>query len=182
MIKYLVARCYSKALFRFSTSNQELEKRSTNLEDINRTFAENPRLFQYLDAPEISLEEKKDFYKKIFAENFDPLLYKFIFFLQEKNRLHFLADITEEYSRLVHKKLGMMEVQVISPQPLDQVDKENLKLKIQQSYPDKEINFIEKLDPELIGGLIAIIDKKAIDFSVKNRLSNLKDKLLALPI
>jgi len=182
MIRYQVARRYSKALFQFSAPKEQLEKRLNDLRKFNLLIDENPRLLQLLNSPEVTKNEKEAFLKKILGDDFDPQLYTFLIFLLERKRLKFIKEITEEYVKLVHANLGILDVQLISVFPLEQADKNRLKSKFQKSYPDKEILFIEKIDPSLIGGIIAIVGHKIIDFSVKNRLSQLKEKMLAAPV
>jgi F-type H+-transporting ATPase subunit delta len=182
MIRYQVGRRYSKALFQFSATKEQLAKRLVDLQKFKKLVDDNPRLLQFFNAPEISKDEKKDFLKKILGDDFDPLLYKFLIFLLERKRLTFIREITAEYTKLVRSHLGILDVKLISAFPLDQADKDNLKIKLQKSYPNKEISFTEKVDPKLIGGLIAIVGNKIIDFSMRNRLSELKEKLLASPV
>ncbi len=182
MIRYQVARRYSKALFHFSTSKEELEKRLVDLQEFNKRFDDHPRLMQFLNAPEVSVQEKEEFIKSILDKDFDPLLYKFLFFLLEKKRLKHINEITDEYRKQVHKKLGIIDVRLISAFPLDPSDKKLLIAKLQQSYPNKDFSLIEEIDSKLIGGLIAIIGNRIVDFSISNRLSELKEKLLAAPV
>ncbi len=182
MIRYQAAGRYAKALFKSPCSRDLLEKRAADLEEIERRVDQNPKFCQYLYAPELKISEKKDFVNKVLDDNFDPFLINFLFFLQRKKRLNCLPEITRLYRQLVDQSLGILDIHLITPMPLEQNEKEALKLKISQYYPDKEIAFFEKIDPNIIGGLIIIIGHRIIDLSLKNTLSKMKEQLLAAPV
>ncbi len=182
MIRYQVGKRYSKALFHFSAGKEQLEKRLADLQKFNNLIDENPRLLQFLDSPEITKDEKLECTKNILGNDFDPLLYKFLDFLLVRKRLKFINEITAGYSKLVRTHLGILDIRIISAFPLEQEDKDRLRLKLQKSYPNKEVSFTEKVDAKLIGGLIVIVGHKIIDFSVRHKLSQLKEKLLASPV
>lgn len=182
MIRYQVAGRYSMALFKAPCTPEMLEKRLQILEEIEKYIDQNPKFSLYLYAPEIAMEEKEAFLQKILRDEIDPLLMKFIFFLIKRKRLECIDEINMKYRQQVSKFLGILNVNVISAIPLGDSEKEALKLKIERINPGKKIVFKEKVDPEIIGGLIVVIDHRIIDLSVKNTLAQMKEQLLAAPV
>ena len=71
---------------------------------------------------------------------------------------------------------GILDVEVVSANPLSDELKESLKNKLSKKL-DKTIILNEKIDKDIIGGIVLFINGKMIDLSVKNELNQIKRQL-----
>jgi F-type H+-transporting ATPase subunit delta len=181
MIAGQVASRYSRALFKLAASKEELEKRQQDLEGVVSILQSLPKLGQFLSAPQISRVDKEKVLEKSLGSKLDPQLLHFMLFLLEKGRLKHLPEISRAYHRMVKESLGILEASLITAVPAEAKIKENLQKKLEIAY-QKKIEMKEKTDPQIMGGVILVVANQVMDWSIRDRLSSLKDNLLSVSV
>jgi F-type H+-transporting ATPase subunit delta len=172
---------YSNALFLLNGTLAQQEKRVDDLKKLTTFLQDRPKLKQFFLSPQIHKEEKSNLLKKLFSDGLDKDLLRFLLLLLEKGRLKQLPDIVQQYHEIVKKNLGIQEVSLISAVPLENEAIKQLKEKLEKYY-QKNVEILHKIDPQIIGGAILIVGYKMLDYSIKDRLANLKENLLAITI
>lgn len=177
MKTYAVASHYSQALFKIASSKEQLEKHLSELEKIIDLLKAYPQLQQILSNPSVENEKKKKVLQDLLLNKIDGQILNFLLLLIDKGRFDDLWDISKKYRQLVQKELGILNAHLITAVPIDVKLKEKVKSKLEQFYR-KRIEFQDSVDPQIIGGMILMVDNQMIDHSIKNRLSRLKQNLL----
>jgi F-type H+-transporting ATPase subunit delta len=176
-----VIRRYALALFNAAESvslTQEIQK---DLALISEFWEKNAELRAFLEAPQISREEKDKMLQISFKGKISELLMEFLIFLLRKGRLQHIAGINARYEKLLKEKEGLIEAQVITVLHLD--EKLSFPLKeILEKKTGKKVSLIFKTDPRLIGGIRVIIGNQIIDHSIRTELDKLKEKLLSVKV
>lgn len=98
--------------------------------------------------------------------------------LLERNRFGLMTTIVDQYMKQVDIWLDRVEVNVYTATPLN----EEMKTKLQESlknFTNATVRMQCVVDPAIIGGLIVNMQGFSFDFSYRNRLERLKEKLLA---
>ena len=124
----------------------------------------------------IKKEEKKGIIDNIFQENDNLILKNFLKILVEKDRISEIKLIYLDFKNLYFDFKGILNVLVVSVNPLSEEIKEKLKNKLSKKY-NKEVILSEKTDKNIIGGLVLYANGKMIDLSVKKDLDSLKRQL-----
>jgi len=181
MIKQEIAYRYSKALFNQDLKKDHLEKRLNDFDHLLELFKNHPKLMKLLEAPQINVQDKERVFKTCFGDKFDSKFIDFFFYLIKKGRLNYLKQIELEYRLMVNQNLGIWEAQMTTAVPISQEIEKNLKEKLENFY-QKKIRIKKEVDPKIIGGAILVVANHMIDWSVKDRLKNLKEHLLAINV
>ncbi|MFA6915838.1 MAG: ATP synthase F1 subunit delta [Parachlamydiales bacterium] len=168
---------YAKALLKSDSEGNNLRQYQQELEDISGILNHTPGMLKLLDNPQIEHEKRADIIKGTFESSVSPTLLRLMLLLLEKRKLHFLPEITEEFHHMVAQRLGIVEVTVISPWPLSETLRADVKQELEK-YSQHEIEIHEEVDPSLLGGISIIMASKMMDFSLQGRLNNLKQILL----
>ena len=176
MIAGQVASRYSRALFKMAASKEELEIRQQDLEGVVSVLQSLPKLGQFLSAPQISRVDKEKVLEKSLGGKLDPQLLHFMLFLLEKGRLKHLPEISRAYQRMVKESLGILEASLITAVPADTKIKESLQRKREKAYK-KSSEMREEIDPQIMGGVILVVANQVMDWSIRDRLSSLKENL-----
>ncbi|MBW1713981.1 MAG: ATP synthase F1 subunit delta, partial [Deltaproteobacteria bacterium] len=100
----------------------------------------------------------------------------FLLFLQDKNRMQFLDEISRVYANLVDELAGVMRATVSSAAAVSAEVEQRVKATLEK-LTGKQIVIEFKEDPELIGGLTAQVGDLVLDGSVRTQLGSLKDSL-----
>ena len=98
--------------------------------------------------------------------------------LADKGRLGHLDEVLAELDALAEAETGRVRVEVVSAKPLADAYYERLAEKFKR-VTDREVVLVKKEDPSLIGGVITRIGDQLFDGSIRNRLSELRETLLA---
>ena len=100
------------------------------------------------------------------------------YLLVARGRLRIVEDIVDEYRRLVDEHRGIAHAEVAAAIPVDEEVKDRLISRL-GSLVGREIVLKVKVDPSLIGGIIARIGDKIIDGSTRSRLVSLRESLIS---
>lgn len=109
----------------------------------------------------------------------DNILANFTKLLDKNNHLKYSSRIINAFNDLCNKENGIVEMEVTSKRPLNDKVREKIRNSFKEKNNAKEIRITEKLNPEMIGGIILRTSNEIIDISMDNKLSELKKQLLA---
>ena len=98
--------------------------------------------------------------------------------LADKGRLAHLEEVLHALEELAEAETGRVRVEVISAKPLNDAYYARLTEKLKR-VTDREVVLVKKQDPSLIGGVVTRVGDQVFDGSLSNRLSELKETLLA---
>lgn len=183
MIDQIASKRYALALFNAAESGEDglTEQIQKELSFISDLWQKNAELRAFLEAPQISGEEKEKVLQTTFKGKISELLLQFLFFLLSKGRLENIFGINTQYDKLLKEKEGLVEAQVITASPLDEGLSVSLKEKMEKKT-GKKVSLIFKLDPEIIGGIRVIVGNQIIDHSIRTELDKLRENLLNLKV
>ena len=180
-MKNEVASKYSRALFRLGKDHQNLLKLKENLNEFWQLVLENEDLKDLLFHQRIMPKDKKNVLDKIFAEQINEDILHFLFILIDKRREFFLESIIKEFNTLVDDAESILHVEVTSAVELNESTLDKLKEKL-DSLLDYNIQIKNKIDEEIIAGIVLKVEDYIIDGSMRSQLSSLKQKLKAIPV
>jgi len=183
MIDQIASKRYALALFKAAESSGEglTEQIQKELSLISGLWEKNAELRAFLEAPQISGEEKDKLLQTTFKGKISELLLQFLFFILSKGRLENIFGINAQYDELLKEKEGLVEAQVITTSPLDAESSASLKEKMEKRT-GKKVNLIFKLDPGIIGGIRIIVGNQIIDKSIRTELDKLRENLLNIKV
>lgn len=175
----LVSKVYAEALFDVGLEKGSLEALSAQLSDVCQIFAANPEFFELYKAPNIALDNRKKIVEDTFGGQVLPELLNFLRLLLDKNRGFFIQEIGRDFQKLVETHQGVVKGIVYVTYALsdDQIRKLEDKL---STSTGKRILLTQKIDPEILGGLVVHLGDKVIDNSFKKKLDDMKEDLLQL--
>jgi F-type H+-transporting ATPase subunit delta len=172
-----VAIRYSKALFELALEKKVIDEVSKDLEMIRNICYENEGFYQSLDNPVIEEKTKSAILKDLFEENINPLTYKFLQLLSKKRRSGFLLDIIDYYLQRVREHQGILSCSLISPQPMDLDQTNEIKKRVEE-MTGKKVIFNHLIDDTVLGGFIVKIKDTVIDLSIKTQLEKMRSRLV----
>ena len=181
MILSEVGTRYATALFNLADKERKLEKIHKETQLLAGFLKKGAPLFNFLTAPQIRDEEKEKLVKKVWSDKIEKFLLNFLLFLMKKRRVQSFEQIALDFEKLYQEKLGILEAILISVKKVEEKLQEKLINKLQKETGQK-IQLLNKLDPAIIGGSILILANQVVDFSLRNRLNSLKEKLLAVKV
>ena len=102
---------------------------------------------------------------------------KVLLMLAERDRLGLLADLNDVYQERLREHQQILQAEVTTAMPLEGAQSDALLQRLQQAT-GQHITLTTKVDPALIGGLVARIGSTVYDGSVSTRLTKMRERLL----
>jgi len=148
-----------------------LDQWEEQLEAIGAALAD-PVAARAFTSPVIPEERKESMLLSAFP-NMPPRVQNFIILLARQGRLGLLPDIVNTFRALLNDHRGVQVVEVTTAEPLDQAGRELVANQLAR-YLNAQVTIEARVDPEIIGGVIARIGDRVLDGSVRGRLDRLR--------
>lgn len=172
-----IARRYAKALFDLGVEMGLFEELGRELALARASLEANPDLAESLRSPIFSRQEKLALAETLVkALGLSSVAGNALRVMAERGRLAELPEIERSYSGLADEHAGRLRTHVVSAITLDA---ETLRRIGQALSRTTERNVIieHSVEPSIMGGLIAKVDSRTFDGSVKNQIDHLKNQL-----
>lgn len=173
-----LTRNYAEALLNAAIARDQVE---VVLEELSELVSEvldtNASIRSFLLSPTRSGSQIEALLVRAFEGKLNPLVFNFLRVLGRNGRLILLDPILREVRALWDKKQNRVQVRVISAVPLDDAQQSELRNRLAdltQATPVLNLT----LDPTLIGGLVVQVGDHLYDASVRQRLEQLRNRLI----
>jgi F-type H+-transporting ATPase subunit delta len=182
MADYMIAGRYAKALASVIENDEGLEEARDALQAVSQLFATHHDLHSCLANPSIQVEQREQVLDALLEKlGFSGPVKSLIHHLLERGRMDLLDEIACSFTGIVDERMGRVAAHITTALELSSEDKEFLSAQL-GSWTDKEVRMHCEVDPEIIGGVIAYLQGTVIDGSLRTRLAQLKETLLAAPL
>src|SRR5262245_46425794 len=173
-----IARVYVEALLAVATPGGKAEDLGDELDAIVRdVLRRHPAVSTFFASPALTRRAREPILAAALG-NASPLLRNFLGVLNRNNRLDLLPAVAAAYREALDERAGRVRVWVRSAAPLTDAEREELRRTLAASLR-KEPILLERVEPELLGGLVVQVGDRVYDSSVRSRLEALRTQLLA---
>lgn len=174
-----LTRRYAEALLGAAESSGVLEPALDELDElIADVWDAQPDFAALLASPTVATAEKDRILVRTFEGRTLPVVLNFLRVLNRHSRMALLRPIARRARALLERRLNRRPVTVRSAQPLDddQLDILHARLTglLQGATPVLEL----AVDPNLLGGLVIQIGDHVYDASLRDRLRQLRQRLV----
>lgn len=172
----IIANRYAEALFQLSEDENITKEIYSELHNVVDVVKNNKDLNNVLKSPLVAKIEKVQLIEALFNNKINNNLKNFLKILVEKGRISSLKSIELTFKQLLNDKNNIIEGTVISAIPLTDKKVKELEEKLSKKY-NKNVTLENKVDEDILGGVLVRLGNTQIDGSVKTRLDNIKDQL-----
>jgi F-type H+-transporting ATPase subunit delta len=164
---------YAAALFDLADEGKQLDDVAMDFRQLEEMFTQNADLRRLANSPVIRRDDQMKA-MTVLLEKLDvsPLTMQFVKVLSRNRRLFALPNIITEYlSELSHHR-GEIAAEVISARELSGSQQTALFEALKLALGGK-VAIQQKIDPDLIGGLVVKIGSRLVDASLRTQLQKL---------
>jgi F-type H+-transporting ATPase subunit delta len=173
----VLARRYATALFESALERKMLGKVREELHAFAALLKKDSKLRNFLFSPEHSRAEQKKAVEKSFADRFSELFFNFLQVLIEKRRQTLIQEIISAFEALHDRHLRKMRALAITAVPMDQKALEQLRTSLSKSL-DMDMELQNRVDPEILGGLVVQVEGKILDGSIRQHLLRMRQRIM----
>jgi F-type H+-transporting ATPase subunit delta len=175
-----VASTYAEALYEAAAEARAVREVAEGLQAFAAAVEEVPDLRHALHDPELAGPQKKALVASL-GEGAHRVLLNFLQLLIDKRRIEELPQIAEAFADLVSRAEGRVEVEAVTAVPLSDELRSQLVERI-QSATGREVVLEERVDPEIVGGVVLMVGGVMVDGSVRFQLADLRRQLTSGPV
>jgi F-type H+-transporting ATPase subunit delta len=175
-----VAFRYARALADLVTkpgAAVETERALAELESFAAAVAGSRPLEHVLLSPVVPPPRKRALIGRLAAGlGLSGLVQRFLYVLVDHRRVALLGDIREAFETEIDARRGLVRVEVASARELTGAQRAALERELAR-LTGKQPRLKFRLEPELIGGLVARVGSTVYDGSVRGQLAGLRQRL-----
>lgn len=175
----LVAIRYATSLFEVGTEENCLDALLEETEALRDLFSQSDELLRVLGTPVVTSEEKTSLIDNALGNKVSKYMLNFLKILTEKHRIMQFEGIAKQFRLLYNQKNNIQDVVAVTAVPLSDKLSEKLKTKLEQ-ITGKTIILDNKVNAEIMGGIILNMQGDQIDASVKGRIDELRQHISAI--
>jgi F-type H+-transporting ATPase subunit delta len=170
----VAAKRYAQAAFDIARERNELDRW---VEEIGAIvdLAAQPGVVEFLASSRVPFEVKERLLRSGLA-GVSPLALNLARLLVQKGRITLAQQVRDEYQRLLDEHRGRAQALVLTAVALSD-DEERAVAQRLRELTGKEVVLESRVDPEILGGLVARVGDRLIDGSTRTRLLELRRQL-----
>jgi F-type H+-transporting ATPase subunit delta len=169
-----IAGRYATALFDLASDAKQLDAVANDLATLNAMMAESADLARLIRSPLISRNDQARAMTAVLEKlGVSDLVRRFIGTVAQNRRLFVLADMINDYGRLLAAERGEVVAKVTSAKKLSDSQIEAVSSALKSAI-GSDVSLETDVDESLIGGLIVKVGSRMVDSSIRTKLQNLK--------
>lgn len=167
-------RDLTEALIESAKEGGRLERITFDLEKFFEVLSSQKEIKNALGSPVYKVEERKSIISDIGKElGFDEMTVNFLNVAIELDRFKALVKSQEPFMQKIRKASGRVKAEVIMPVNPSEADLQRIKEALNKLV-EKDVELTLKIDPEILGGVVAKVEDKVFDGSVKTQLERIR--------
>lgn len=174
---------YASALYIAATKANVLDKVESEIVDLVDASTKSPLFSQFIRDVSVPGATRVKAMEEISgAAKFTEVTKNFLAILAENGRLKNIGSIARKFLELTMAHKGVVNAVVTSVIPLPAQEEKELKETLQDILGQgKTVKLEQKIDPNILGGLVVEFDRKVFDMSIRSRARQM-ERFLREPI
>ena len=172
-----VARRYAEAMADVAIARNQVDQIDTELHIFAEMLRQSRELAQVFASPVLPQADKGRVLEALIARALPGTFTANLLRTMLTNyRLPLLAEVYEQYRRIINERRGVVVAEVTTVHPLADAEQAQLGQRL-QAITGKRVEFQFKTDPALIGGVVTRIGSMIYDGSVRTQLQGIEQRL-----
>lgn len=172
-----IARNYAEALLALAQKAKNLDGWGAAINGVAMAVESDPRLRNFLAAPQIPAAAKNAVIGKAFAERLPRLMIRFLQKLVLNRRQMLVPVIAVEYGNLVDEAAGRVHAQVTVAREATAEDSRMIAAELSRAFGREVIPHVH-VNPQILGGVVVRVGDRVMDGSVRRRMATLRRRIL----
>ena len=170
---------YARALFDVALHEQaDLERIDRELAAFTDLFEREADLKKVMLNPAVPVPRKRAAMVALTdAAQTTPMLGKMLALLAERDRLIILPDLAASFRDRLNTHRRVVRAEITTATPLDPAQRQAIQQRL-AAITGRVVNMETRIDPAIIGGLVARVGSTVYDGSVTTQLARMRQKLV----
>ncbi len=176
MLKGAIGRRYAEAIFAIARENNTIDRTLDDVQGIASMFSKRT-LAYLLKEPKVPAQRKEKAIRQALASRVLPTSLNLALLVVQRQLVDAMPNIARELAQMVLDYKNQAVAEVTTAAPMDEQQLNRVRQALERNT-GKTILMQTKVQPEILGGVIARVGDEVIDGSIRHRLAILKQQLL----
>jgi len=173
----ILANRYAKALFSVAQEENAFDENAKSLNEIAQAMIAQPEVKDGLTNPVYPLDVRAKVMDYIAeAQGACQVIKNFLNLVLQKKRAAFLPEIAEAFQILIDSQRNICQGTVLTAMPLTVELNDKVQATLEK-LTGKKVVLSTKVDPTILGGIIAKVGDLVLDGSIRSQLQGLKESI-----
>src|ERR1041384_273875 len=168
---------YGRPLFEMAQAEGATSRVEEELFRLRELLKSNPDLLQFLKDPNVKHEGKRKALGDLFQGRVHPLVLNWLLTLSDQDRGGRVLQVIEEFSAVASAARQLVTGEVVTAVPLDDATLKRIAAELSR-ITGKNVQLLQKVEPAILGGAIIKVGDQIIDGSLRNKLAQIKERLV----
>lgn len=171
-----LSRIYAEALLDLAKGDGSAASLAEELRDLVAFVAANPDFARFLYSPTVDEDVRQQSLEKTLRGRASDLLVNTMQVLNRRGRLSLLPALEHSFRLVLEESQQRAFAMVRSASPLTDEQRRRLRETLRQKL-NKEVDLVEHLEPDLLGGLVVQVGDSKFDMSAATQLRRIAARL-----
>ena len=176
MLKGAIGRRYAEAIFAIAREHNTIDRTLEDVQGIASMFSKRTLVY-LLNESKVPARRKEQAIRQALAPKVLPTSLNLALLVVQRQLVEAMPNIARELAQLVLDYKNQAVADVTTAAPMDEQQLSRVRQALEQRT-GKTILMQTKVQPEILGGVIASVGDQVIDGSIRHRLAVLKQQLL----
>ncbi|HLX56063.1 MAG TPA: ATP synthase F1 subunit delta [Ktedonobacteraceae bacterium] len=176
MLKGAIGRRYAEAIFDIARKQNSIDRTLEDIQGIASLFSKRT-LAYLLNEPKIPAKRKEAVIRQELGPKVLPTSLNLALLVVQRQLVEAMPNIARELAQLVLDYKNQAIAEVTTAAPMDEQQLNSVKQALEHNT-GKTILMRTKVQPEILGGVVARVGDQVIDGSIRHRLAAMKQQLL----
>jgi F-type H+-transporting ATPase subunit delta len=177
----VLATRYAKSLLDLSLEKGQVETVYKDMLMVQDVCRANRDFVLFLNSPIIKADKKSEVFQGVFKGKVHEITLNFIEILTRKRRESYIDDIAEAFISQYKQHKKILTAIITSAAGIDDTTRSKV-MELVKSTAQGEVELVEKIDKNLIGGFVIRIGDRQVDASVSRKLTELRKSFSENPL
>lgn len=175
----LIPQRYAMALYKFARDNRKTKEVYDEMQTVIASFESNPTLNKVLANPFVSRDDKHKLLVAAAGKGAGPDYNSFVNLILNHNREMFAQQMAYAFRDIYRDENKISRVRITTAAKLSDKELKRIFNLVANAYPDRTLETVYNVDPEIIGGFCIDVDNTRFDASVSNEIQQLRQNLIS---
>lgn len=175
----LIPRRYARALFKLTEERECSDSVYEEMKNVINSFEQNSELGKMISNPFMSDDDKSRLMIAAAGAKPNAVFCDFVRLVITKKRASWMEQMALCYRDIYREKFNISRVRITTAARLPEVEMNRLRSLVSNSFKETKLEFVERIDADIIGGFVIDVDSLRMDSSLRNELENLRLTLLS---
>jgi F-type H+-transporting ATPase subunit delta len=173
------ARRYAQAAFALALEGGAVDQWTRDFDRLVEA-SDNPDFAVFLESPQVPGSVKHHGVQTVLRHT-SELARNLVSVLVEHRQIRLVRDIREQFQRLVDDHEGVARAEIVTAVALESGQRARVAEELGKLIRKRVVS-TERIDPAILGGLVARVGDRLIDGSSKTRLESMREALSQPPV